>query len=236
MTRYRTLHAPYAGIRLAWPIASPVVVDPGPDEHARRRNIARERYLVTGAVVLTMASLVLLLQPRPQGGAWEVAALLLGSLMSAAARPGRRVVPASLVDLLDSLRATLPTRSGEIHRLVWEASDLIAASARPDTPSCPDCERRIEQISARLHVLTTPQPWQRRPTNPTTSESSVADRIFLPIGPRSRQASLGSPVAAGKARARHVEARDIAPGPAVRPLTAHQRGAVTADRLVAERR
>ncbi|MDR7381190.1 hypothetical protein J2S48_000705 [Promicromonospora iranensis] len=64
-------------------------------------------------------------------------------------------MPAALVDLLEPLRITVPAQPGEIHRLLWEAADILAAGAREEMP-CPDCARRIEQIHVRLRVLIVP--------------------------------------------------------------------------------
>jgi hypothetical protein len=156
MTRRHTLHTPTAGIRLAVTTATTIVVDPGRNERARTRNLARERYLIAGAVVLSVAGLVMLRVSEPHDRPWTVATgFLLGALACRAARPGRRTVPAGLVDLLEPLRTTVPTRPGEIHRLVWEAADLLAAGACAETPY-PQCARRVEQIHARLRVLIAP--------------------------------------------------------------------------------
>lgn len=157
MTRYRTLHAPAAGIRLAWPAAITVVIDPGPDEHTRTRNLAREHHLVALGVALSVVGLVFLVRSEPFDSSWLVATgLLLGALACRPLRPRRRTVPARLVDLLEPLRGVMPTELGVIHRLVWEAADLTATAEDPDTPSCPICAHRVAQIMARLRALTSP--------------------------------------------------------------------------------
>ena len=155
MTRHHTLHAPAAGVRLAWPSATTIVIDPGPDERARTRNLARERYLLAGAVLLAVTGLVILQRSEPHDRPWTLATgLLLGALTCAAARPARRVVPPGLVDLLEPLRAVDPTHPAEIHRLVWAAALLIETSETcDDAPTCPDCADRVEQIHARLREL-----------------------------------------------------------------------------------
>ena len=156
MTRRHTLHAPTAGIRLSITTATTIVLDPGRDERARNRNLARERYLIAGAVVLSVAGLVLLWTSEPHDRPWAVAAgLLLGALTCRALQPGRRTLPAGLVDLLEPLRTALPTQPGEIHRLVWDAADALAAGTRGETP-CSDCAHRIDQIHARLSALIVP--------------------------------------------------------------------------------
>ncbi|MFC8797124.1 hypothetical protein ACFT2C_05290 [Promicromonospora sp. NPDC057138] len=156
MTRYHTLHAPAAGVRLAWPSATTIVIDPGTDERARTRNLARERNLLAGAVLLSVAGLVILQRSQPHDRPWTLATgLLLGALACAAARPGRRVVPPALVDLLEPLRAVDPARPAEIHRLVWAAAVLIGISeTSDDMPACPGCADRVEQIHAQLRELT----------------------------------------------------------------------------------
>ncbi|MFJ3408316.1 hypothetical protein [Promicromonospora sp. NPDC090134] len=157
MTRHHTLHAPTAGIRLAWPTATTIVLDPGPDERARRRNLARERCFVTLGVLLSVVGVVLLVQSEPFDHSWLVAAgLLLGALACHAVRPRRRSVPAMLVDLLEPLRGNMPPEPAEIHRLVWEAAGLTPAAGSTDTPDCPACARRVTQIMARLRALTSP--------------------------------------------------------------------------------
>ncbi|PUB20843.1 hypothetical protein C8K30_11554 [Promicromonospora sp. AC04] len=158
MTRHHTLHAPVAGIRLAWPSATTIVLDPGPGERARTHNLARERYLLAGAVLMSVAGLVILQRSQPHDRPWTLAAgLLLGALACFAARPARRAVPPGLVELLEPLRALDPARPAEIHRLVWEAADLIETGETCDnTPACPDCADRVEQIHARLCELTRP--------------------------------------------------------------------------------
>lgn len=158
MTRHSTLHAPAAGIRLAWSSASTVVIDPGPDEHTRTSNLVRERCLVAVAVVLTVTGLVMLHSSKPYERPWlAAAALLLTTAVVIAARPRRRRVPASLVDLLDPMRASEPSEPSEIHRLVWEAAELIrSAEALDDAPACPACTDRLEKITVRLGVLARP--------------------------------------------------------------------------------
>lgn len=154
MTRQHTLHAPTAGIRLAWPQATTIVLDPGPDECARTDNLSRERYLVALGVVLSGIGVVLLVRSEPFDNSWLVAAgSLLLALVCQALRPRRRTVPAGLVDLLEPLRATAPAEPGVIQRLVWEAADLTSAQDT-DTPSCPLCARRVAQIRVRLQALT----------------------------------------------------------------------------------
>ncbi|PUB32595.1 hypothetical protein C8K30_1011121 [Promicromonospora sp. AC04] len=155
MTRHHTLHAPKAGIRLAVTTASTIVLDPGPDEHARRHNLARERLLLAAAVVMTVVSMYLLRTSEPHERPWTLAAgLLLAALACHAARPAHRTVPASLLEVLEPLRTTTPAQPGQVQQLVWEACDLMAAEARPDTPSCPSCVDRIAQIQAHLRTLT----------------------------------------------------------------------------------
>ncbi|WP_454852243.1 hypothetical protein [Promicromonospora soli] len=156
MTRYHTLHAPAAGVRLAWPSATTIVIDPGPDERARIRNLARERYLLADAVLLSVAGLAILQRSQPHDRPWTLATgLLLGALACAAARPARRLVPPGLVDLLEPLRGVEPARPAEIHRLVWAAAVLIGTGETcDDTPTCPDCADRVEQIHAQLRELT----------------------------------------------------------------------------------
>lgn len=157
MTRQHTLHAPAAGIRLAWPAATTVVLDPGPDERTRTARLHRERASITLAAALSTAGVVLLVRSEPFDGSWLVAAgLLLGALACHAIRPRRRSVPAMLVDLLEPLRGNVPTEPAEIHRLVWEAADLTSATGNTDTPTCPACARRVTQIMARLRALTSP--------------------------------------------------------------------------------
>ena len=165
MTRQHTLHAPAAGIRLAWPAATTVVLDPGPDEQTRTARLHRERASITLTAVLSMAGVVLLVRSEPFDGSWLVAAgFLLGALACHAIRPRRRTVPATLVDLLEPLRGNVPAEPAEIHRLVWEAADLTPAAESTDTPACPACTRRVAQIMARLRAL----------TSPTLSDSSRA--------------------------------------------------------------
>ncbi|GAA4708116.1 hypothetical protein APR04_003901 [Promicromonospora umidemergens] len=158
MTCQHTLHVPAAGIRLAWSSATTIVIDPGPDENARTRNLARERCLLTGAVVLSLAGLVILQGSQPDERPWILAAgLLLSALACAAARPGQRAVPPGLVELLEPLRVIDPLHPGEIHRLVWEAAGLIETTTRRgDMPTCSHCADRIDQIHALLHVLVQP--------------------------------------------------------------------------------
>lgn len=157
MTRLPTLHAPAAGIRLVWPAAITVVLDPGSDERARTGHLKRERYLVSSAVLLSGAGVVFLVRSEPFDISWLVAAgLLLSALACHAIRPRRRTVPAGLVDLLEPLRGVMPTEPAEIHRLVWEAADLTAATGDTDTPSCPICAHRVAQIESRLRALTSP--------------------------------------------------------------------------------
>ncbi len=154
MTHHHTLHAPTAGIRLTWPTATTIVLDPGPDERTRTARLNRERYLVTLGVLLSVMGTVLLVRSEPFDSSWLVAAgLLLGALTSHTIRPRRRTVPPPLVDLLEPLRGNIPTEPAEIHRLVWEAADLTPAT---DTPTCPLCARRITQIMTRLRALTSP--------------------------------------------------------------------------------
>ncbi|WP_419703030.1 hypothetical protein [Promicromonospora sp. NFX87] len=156
MARHHTLHAPAAGIRLAWPAATTIVIDPGPDERTRTRNLAREHYLVTLGVMLSAVSLVLLLRFEPFARSWLAAAgLLLSALACHALRPQQRAVPAWLVDLLEPLRGVVPTESVEIHRLTWEAADLTAPTGNTDTP-CPTRARRLAQITNQLRELTGP--------------------------------------------------------------------------------
>ncbi|MFI8528274.1 hypothetical protein ACIGB8_27705 [Promicromonospora sukumoe] len=157
MTRQHTLHAPTAGIRLAWPTATTIVVDPGPDEHARNRNLGRERYLVALGLVLSGVGVVLLVRSEPFDNSWLVAAgLLLDALACHAIRPRRRTVPSMLVDLLEPLRGNVPTEPAEIHRLVWEAAELTSATENANTQTCPTCAGRLTQITARLRALTSP--------------------------------------------------------------------------------
>ncbi|MFD2024021.1 MULTISPECIES: hypothetical protein [Promicromonospora] len=157
MTRRHTLHAPAAGIRLAVTTGTTIVLDPGPDERARRRNLTRERLLTAGVVVLTVVSVELLRTSESHDRPWTLAAgLLLSAAVCHAARPGRRTVPGVLVDVLEPLRATLPARPGEIHRLVWEAVGLISAEASGQTPFPESGGHLGEQIHARLRVLTAP--------------------------------------------------------------------------------
>ncbi|MFC8796975.1 hypothetical protein ACFT2C_04535 [Promicromonospora sp. NPDC057138] len=162
MTRHHTLHSPAAGIRLVWPVAITVVLDPGSDERARTGHLNRERYLVALAVLLSAVGVVVLVRSEPFDSSWLVAAvLLLSALACHAIRPRRRTVPAGLVDLLEPLRGVVPTEPAEIHRLVWEAADLTAAAGDTDRPSCPICARRVAQIVARLRALTSPVPSDR---------------------------------------------------------------------------
>lgn len=156
MSRHHTLHAPAAGIRLVWLWGDTIVIDPGRDEHARTRHLARERYLLGAAVLASVAGLVVLQGTQPSDPPWAVAgALFLGAVGCAAIRSGRRAVPPGLVDLLEPLRTTVPAGAGEIHRLVWEAAGLIATTEVCDgRTACPDCANRIDQICARLLVLT----------------------------------------------------------------------------------
>ncbi|WP_454859638.1 hypothetical protein [Promicromonospora soli] len=171
MARRHTLHAPASGIRLAVTTGTTIVLDPGPDERARRRNLAREHLLTTGAVVLTMVGVELLRTSESHDRPWTVAAaLLLGALVCDAVRPGRRTVPGVLVDVLEPLRTTVPARPGEIHRLVWDAAGLISAEAYAQTP-CPEHGRYVEPIHARLRVLTTPD--TQATTGPRTSPTSA---------------------------------------------------------------
>lgn len=157
MTRHHTLHAPAAGIRLAWPAATTIVIDPGPDERTRARNLAREHYLVAFGVVLSAVGLVLLIRSEPFSRSWlEVAGLLLSALVCHTLRPQQRTVPPRLVDHLEPLRSVVPTESAEIHRLTWEAADLTAATGNTGTPSCPTCARRLAQITNKLRELTGP--------------------------------------------------------------------------------
>jgi hypothetical protein len=158
MTRQHTLHAPAAGIRLAWSSATTIVIDPGHDEHARTRNLARERYLLAGAVVLSVFGLVILQGSQPHERPWPLAAgLMLGALACTAARPGQRCMPPGLVDLLEPLRVIDPVHPGEIHRLAWEAAGLIETTTRRgDMSTCPQCADRIDQIHALLRGLVQP--------------------------------------------------------------------------------
>lgn len=167
MTRRHTLHAPAAGIRLAVTTSTTIVLDPGPDERARRRNLTRERLLTTGVVVLTVVSVELLRTSESHDRPWTVAAgLLLGALICNTVRPARRTVPGTLVDVLEPLRTTVPARPGEIHRLVWDAAGLISAKTSPQT-LCPERGSHLEQVLARLRVLTAPV--TQAATGPRTS-------------------------------------------------------------------
>jgi hypothetical protein len=158
MSRHHTLHAPDAGIYIAWTSATTNVIDPGTSERIRTRNLARERYLVVGAGVLSVVGLVILQQSQPHDRPWtELAGLLLGALACTAARPGRRMVPAGVVDLLEPLRTAQPRKPAEVHRLVWEAAGLIETTTRRgDMPAGPHCADRIDQIHALLPVLVQP--------------------------------------------------------------------------------
>jgi hypothetical protein len=157
MTRRHTLHAPTAGIRVAVTTATTIVLDPGPDDRARWRNLARERFMTAGAVVLAAVSVELLRASEPHDRPWTLTAgLLLGALVCHAARPACRTVPAELVELLEPLRATAPERPGEIHRLVWEGAGLMAAEVCPRTPPCPAPARRVVTIQRRLRLLIDP--------------------------------------------------------------------------------
>jgi hypothetical protein len=155
MTLHSTLHAPTAGIRLVWPAAYTVVLDPGTSEQARIRNIGRERCLITLTIGLAFAAIAILRSSQPHDRPWPLAAvLLLTALAAAAARPGRRVVPASLVDVLAPLRGMVPSAPSEVQRLVWEASELIrTAEALDGAPGCGACAARVEAIKARLRML-----------------------------------------------------------------------------------
>ncbi|WP_423464257.1 hypothetical protein ACO229_06785 [Promicromonospora sp. MS192] len=156
MTRRHTLHAPTAGIRLAVTTATTSVLDPGTDETARRHNLARERLLTVTSIALTVVGVELLRSSVPHERPWTLATgLLLAAVACRALRPARRTLPAALVEVLEPLRTTTPAQPAQIHRLVWEACDLLAAQAHPDTPSCPTCTKTIAQIQARLRVLVT---------------------------------------------------------------------------------
>lgn len=156
MARCFTLNVPAAGILLAWPSAVTIVLDPGPDEPARRHNLTREYVLVAGAVVLSTVAVAVLALSGPYEPPWMAAAgLLLGAWACHAVRPARRTVPAVLVDLLEPLRTNEPDHPGDLHRLVWEACDLIGAAARTETRQ-PGPARCIEAIQAQLRRLTGP--------------------------------------------------------------------------------
>ncbi|WP_419707979.1 hypothetical protein [Promicromonospora sp. NFX87] len=86
MTLHSTLHAPTAGIRLVWPAAYTVVLDPGASEQARIRNIVRERCLIVLATGLAFTAIAILHSSQPHDRPWPLAAMLL--LAALAARRG----------------------------------------------------------------------------------------------------------------------------------------------------